>query len=293
MKKVPDKLTELIINWQARGEDYDKAFGLASQAVLDIVMRIPGWNRDRAADFYLFFYPKLSRLIQNFEYKGLSFHAILRNTVSWQVNSFYRHTRTSRKMEYCLRFNSIIEAESVSDSTQAPLPEISEKFRSNLGMKKDGIICNSALNKRIIILTLKNANHISDAYISKIAGITGCSIEWLEACIDELRLISEARRERYEKYCRRINKAYMEICQVHRELGICESSRERLGLLEKLSKLKIRMQTARENLNSVAMTPTNREIADVMQMPKGSIDSGLYHLRRHLRTLTEQDDASD
>jgi hypothetical protein len=95
-----------------------------------------------------------------------------------------------------------------------------------------------------------------------------------------------------EVYRLRINKAYMELCQVHRDLGLCENSHERLVLMNRLDMLKTRLERAGRRKNSVLMTPTNAEVAEIMGIPKGTIDSGLYHLKKILQALAESDAVS-
>ena len=292
MNNGPDHLTSLILNWQNTGLGFEELFKDASWIVLEYPRRHYNWEQDQCAEFYLFFYDRLVKLINNFKYQGASFNAILNNTISWQINSFYRQHRVSRKMNYCLRYNSIIEVEEAADAGECVSLEVTEHARLHLNINNDGVIGDQRLCRKLLMLVLKNSPYLDDVYINKITEITGCSKAWLTNAVLILRSKCEIRRKRMEVYRLRTNKAYMELCQVHRELGICEGSLERVALIRKIETLKTRLSRAGERKKSVLMTPTNAEVAEIMGIPKGSIDSGLHHLKKILQVLAESDDES-
>lgn len=290
MKKEPDHITTLILNWQKTGKGFDELFREASCVVLEYPEKHYRWEQDQCAEFYLFFYDRLLKLIKNFEYRGASFNALLNNTISWQINSFYRQNRVSRKMNYCLRYNCILEAEEAADPFECVSLEVSDGARVHLDINNDGVISDHRLSRKLLMLVLKNSPYLDDVYINKITEITGCSKDWLTTAVLLLRGRCEVKRKRMEVYSLRTNKAYMELCQVHRELGLCENNLERIALLKRLDVLKARLDKAGNRKKSVLMTPTNAEVADIMGIPKGSIDSGLHHLKKILQVLAESDD---
>lgn len=291
MKKEIDPLTEHILKWQNDGNGYAEIIKEASQFVLDYPRINCGWDNDKCSDFYLFFYQRLLRLIKAFEYQGISFQALLKNTIIWQMNSFYRQNKVSKNMNHCIKYDCMLQADAVYDSSPLKELKVTPDARYRLTMNREGEIENDRIKKRLVMLALKNANYIDETYIRKISELTGYSNCWLSDSVFQLRSQSEFRRGRLEVYSNRANKAFLELCQIHRELGLCCSPAEHQILNRKLEVLKKRMLRACRGRNSVLTNPTNCEIAGIMRMPKGSIDSGLYSLRAKLTTPAESDDA--
>ena len=293
MKNNIDHLTKLILDWQESGEGYSELFEEASKFVIEYPRRFYNWDPDSCSDFYLFFYKRLVKLIEGFEYRGISFKALLKNTISWQMTSFYHRSKSSSDKSYCLRYDNIIQAESAFDSEPPRCLKLTPDARKSFKLSGAGKAGNPRLCKRLLMLTLKNAYYIDDSYIERIAELTGCSRSWLEDAVQELRLRGEKRRQRLETYEIRANKAYLEICRIHRELGLCLEATKQHELRKRLRLVRTRMRRACRGKNSVLLNPTNREIAEVMGIPKGSIDSGLYLLRKELSIPAESGEASN
>ena len=287
MDNKPDYLTGLLLQWQENGTGYPELFKEASRFVIEYPGKYYKWDQDACSDFYLFFYKRLIKLIDGFEYRGISFKALLKNTISWQMTSFYHRNKNSTNMSFCVRYDNFIQAETVCDSEPQRDLELAEPVKKRLGMTADGRIANACLCRRLLMLTLKNAYYVDDLYLAKIAELTGCGLSWLSDAVQELRERGEQRRIRLETYGIRANKAYLEICQIHRELGLCSEYSEEQKLRKKLPSVRTRMQRACRGKNSVLINPTNREIAEIMKIPKGSIDSGLYLLKRELAARPE------
>jgi DNA-directed RNA polymerase specialized sigma24 family protein len=69
-----------------------------------------------------------------------------------------------------------------------------------------------------------------------------------------------------------------------------ETNRRELTRLEKLTRQeREHLKNARHELARVPVSPTHRDIAEVLDMPKGSVDSALYYMRTSLKHFTEDD----
>ena len=49
--------------------------------------------------------------------------------------------------------------------------------------------------------------------------------------------------------------------------------------------MRLRMRTAMQRMSRVGLAPTNLEIAKALGVPKGTVDSGLYWLKRKLASV--------
>jgi len=282
-----DALTLSILDWQKTGEGFQEIMTEISKLILNYPMRRYGWKPDDCRDFYCFFYKRCIKLLEYFVYQDKSFIALLNNSLSWQLRTYYRKYRLSEQKSGCVKYDCIIQAEEVCEGGGDCSLEVSDDARKMLKIGESGEIENSWMRRRIMILALKNAPYLNDNYIEAVARITGCQESWLSAIILDLRSRMADRQKRLEIFCIRTNRAFIEICRIHRELGICCCQNDKIVLLARLAKVKRRLAKATEGKTSVKLMPTNSEIAEIMQIPKGSIDSSLYYLKRYLKVLSQ------
>ncbi len=298
MKKETDYITNLILEWQKTGKGFSDIMKEASLEVMDYPARRFHWEHDVCVDFYLFFYPRLLKLIKNFRYKGLSFQCLLRNTLAWQIKTYHRKKSCADKINQCVRYNCIMDAEASSAAaepdkkTSEPLKLTAESERL-LGINGAGEIRSAKLKRQLKMLALKNANYLDDAHIETLSVLTGSDSERFYETIMKLREQGEFRRERLDVFRTRINKAYIKLCQLQQEYTDCVNGTERNSLINRQAELKKRIGRAHSGKNRVQMSPTNSEIAEIMGLPKGSVDSGLYSVKRLLKSLDAQDDGAD
>ena len=136
---------------------------------------------------------------------------------------------------------------------------------------------------------VKNAYFISQELIEKTADISGVSVVWLQETIGRLRKTIDEQTTppyhsfRYEKRipCQglslisgRSHRAAGKLCgKKYRNRYNCTSARiQKMGML----------------LRQVPLSPTHSEIAKALNIPKGSVDSGLHYLRNiHIAAADE------
>ncbi len=89
--------------------------------------------------------------------------------------------------------------------------------------------------------------------------------------------------------CRR-NKAFAAIRLLEHEL-LAETEPGKRAFLEKsLARMRLRMSTAMQRMSRVGVAPTNLEISKALGVPKGTVDSGLYWLKRKLASVYDPPD---
>ncbi|MDC7225580.1 MAG: hypothetical protein PQJ61_02320 [Spirochaetales bacterium] len=290
MNKETDQITSLILNWQKTGDGWTELLTEVSCFVIEFPEKNRGWDCDKCSEFYLFFYPRMLKLIEKFEYRGMSFKAILKNTILWQMSSFRNRIQVKSNIKYCVRYDCMIQAESACDSAPVHELKITEEARQTLNFDDNGIIHNERLRRRLLMLTYKNAHYVDENHVNKIAEITGCECCTLFETLQQLRVTGELRRSRVDIYRKRENKAYIELCRLQREKEYCCDDAGRELIDKKIDTVQKRMRNASRGRKSVHLGPTNLEVAEVMGLPKGSIDSGLYMVKKLLSSLLQQDD---
>jgi hypothetical protein len=122
--------------------------------------------------------------------------------------------------------------------------------------------------------------------LARLAGITTERLLSLAASLRELRSRREARQEMFRG---RRNRCYAAVRLLETELR-SETDAEKLdSLQERLRRIRRRMSVAMEHLSRVALSPTNLEIGKVLGVPKGTVDSGLFWLKKKLAAACDPD----
>ena len=290
-----DDLTKRILKWQETGENFDLIIREISQLVLTYPKKHYGWDEEQCADFFCFFYPQCLKLIRCFRFQGSAFQALLNNSLRWQVNSFYRNLMKKQRLDESVYQDCIIENEVVCEQAGRPVAvlEPTASVRSVIRVDESGMARSCWMRRRLLLLTLKTAPFITEAQIAALARLTGYDKDILFAMIEQLRIMQESHFRRHRDFCRRVNRAYIEICRLHLLILNEVSENERRRLHKRLDKVRKRLHRAEAGRAAVQLMPTNSEISRLLNIPKGSVDSGLYYLKKSLSKLQTAAAVSD
>ena len=141
----------------------------------------------------------------------------------------------------------------------------------------------SAADRRnFLFLALKCSRLIDTLNAHALARIAGVTPAALASLVAELREARDARECRHEMFRCRRNKAFAAIRLLEHELRAEVEPQKRASLEKTLGRTRLRMRTAMQRMSRVGLAPTNLEIAKVLGVPKGTVDSGLYWLKRKL-----------
>ncbi len=259
-----------------------------------IVYRYPrnhlGWDEDDVGDFFCMFFPKIEGLISRFSYTGKPFEAYLASSIRWQMKTFTRqravfHARQEVIQAECRNWYRTGEP-SVEDSV---IGEQERSYNSQVtkafGIGHDGRISDPSQGRRFVYLVLRNAELADDSLIEHAARLSGMDSDHLLGCSTELRQIIAKRKARHLSMAEKRDSLYTRIQQ----LAIQLDREDEPGRIEKYRR---QIQCARDRhgkivtkLKSVSLLPTHKDIGDVLGVPKGSIDSGLYYIKKEIRNL--------
>lgn len=270
---MDDELTRSVLDYQAGLVAFE---GLRDKVVLEAYHHLNRSRRrgeDEVSDFLLGFYNKVEGLVTRFQPRGLPFRHYLLRTLRWQWHTF-RSDRAKERRQRVVAINvglaDRVDEELVGEPSASwgPLGEFSE-----------------AGSRRLVLLALKAAPWLEDAHCEAISEVTGVDLAWLQGCQHRLRHFTDRRRDarqalgekRSEAYYRRLmaeDEAQRELDPERRQVHERRASVYR----HRLANLTIRQ-------NSVSTSPTHQELARLLGMPKGTVDSGLYHLKKKLRSV--------
>ncbi|MDR1029987.1 MAG: hypothetical protein LBL76_03840 [Treponema sp.] len=225
------------------------------------------WDKDTCADFLSWFYPRMSRAIDTYKDIGASFEAYIGSLVYWSAREYRSRQAAHDLTEYAF-WEARAEDMNFCESDPVylePLPAI--KPVSN--------------PRQILILLLKTYCFLSDDHISRIAPAIGIEKAQLRHLIDELRKRRLERDEERRGLNERTQCQYYRCIVFEKKLeAALEGSIQYEKIKGQMERAKTRYKTMRKRLASMSHYATNREIAEVLGIPKGTVDSSLYAIKR-------------
>jgi DNA-directed RNA polymerase specialized sigma24 family protein len=247
--------------------------GLTFQYLLDNFERYYAFegNREQWVDFLSWFYPRLSRAIDNYRETGSSFDAYIASIVRW-ASKEYR----SREAEHSATEYACWKARAEETAVCSPEPEYGtavvfpapEEYSS----------------RQILVLFLKSYYFISEDLLDKIAVFLNMDREELKRLVDEL----HRRRNEREIQIRDLQERIY--CQYYRYMAFKKrlvSAVPGTAYYEKMNgrydRARLRYARMKKRLAGIRLSATNREIAELLNIPKGTIDSTLYSMRQKLK----------
>jgi RNA polymerase sigma factor (sigma-70 family) len=242
------------------------------------------WRNDEYEEFISWFYPRLRKAIDTYKETGSSFEAYLINIV-----------RTASK-EYRMRLTINIVTEQSAWNAQIPDYYAREESPVYTLEKPDSEITQIILQlkgrknpKQLLALILKCYYYISDGFLEKIAVHTELDKKILKEMVDKLRVMREKREDVIYRMKERIyGQFYRCIVYEHRLSYLTENTAMYCKLKQRLEKARNRLKKMRKRVLRVRTYPSNKEIAGVIGVTKGSVDSTLYKLRAKLNAIVEK-----
>ncbi len=282
-----ESLTSRVLQYQKTREGLREIVNELGPRVYQFPRRKMGWDEDACGEFYVFIHPRLIRLLDRFRDQGKPFESYLWTVLNWQLRNFARdRKRGQMSWNVSLRVQpgEAAASDGFADVREEPL---AEAIRGSSCFAR--LIRSAADRRNFLFLALKCARLIDSENSPALAALAGVTPETLASLVTSLQEMGEARLTRHGVFCCRRNRAYAQIRLLETELQSEVEAERRATLEAALAKARRRMRLAMQRMARVGLSPTNREIARVLGVPKGTVDSGLYWLKRKLASVYDRD----
>jgi len=294
MKKDPfSELTRDVLNGRRHAGQRRILIEKISRIVYAYPKKHLHWDDDDSADFFCDFYPKIEGLIDRFTYQGKPFEAYLASSVRWQLKTFAkkRVMQHAESRAICdesgFWYVHDAEAEYRRPDGRACNPTIDEHADDRftevarvLKIEQEGKIGDPAWSRRLLYLLLRNVVYIDDSLIEHCARISGYDPDFILGRAAELKERLAGKQHRYRMLLEKRNTLHIRLLQLGSLLSN-ETDGERLSNYEKqITSVKARIAKLSADIKSSPLLATHKDIAEVLGTAKGSVDSGLYYLRK-------------
>ena len=244
--------------------------------------RIPHLDEDTSGEFYLFCHRKLEHLVERFRERGIPFEHYLNSVLSWQLRTFLaKRNRAEQAWQASLR-NPLWDCSETTgaaadDGTGTAEPRPTQPARAHRFRMPA-----TARQRRLLYAVLKAGHGLDDAEIDRAAAATGCPTDRLHRLVSDLAQRGAAKRRRQQMLRERRNHAFAELniwsAVAHQETDPDRRARA----VARAARHRRTMKSAQAELARVRVAPSNRDIGDLLSVPKGTVDTGLYWLKRDI-----------
>jgi hypothetical protein len=229
-------------------------------------------GEDEVSDFLLDFHTRIEGLLARFVCRGLPFRHFLLRTLRWQWNTFRAVQARQRRQAWLAVDTGLVGegfavAESpAEDRDDPPLLSPSEK-------------------RRLVLLALKACPYLEDWHLEAVSRQSGADLAWLQACQHKLTAATAERRSRRERLADKRGDAYYRRLMAEDDARREADPVRRMVHEHRASVYRSRLLHLSRQREAMTAAPTHLELARLLGMPKGSVDSGLYHLKRALASV--------
>ena len=226
------------------------------------------FSSDACDDFISWLYPRLSKAIDRYADQGACFDAYITSMVKLSAREY-----SLRKKDHRIIEKTWWDAKAQEMAVLDEEPEYPEKSPPHKKVSNP---------RQVLMLLLKSYYYISDDLIEQLAPALGLKKEDLFHMVDKLRVLRLQREEMINGLKERIH------CQFYR----CLAFEKRLQAAPQFSahwyKMKRcyenarkRLDSMRKRLNTMRVEASNRQVAGIMGVKKGTIDSNLFAVKKN------------
>jgi hypothetical protein len=138
----------------------------------------------------------------------------------------------------------------------------------------------AAYSSRLVYLAIKCAWEMDEESVARAAASAGVGREWLMAAVEQARRSLENERARVGNLAERRNASWCKQRLLEARIAEETDPYRRMRLASALERERARCAKAKEELGCLRTVVPNSIVARILGIPKGTVDSGLYYLRK-------------
>ncbi|MDR0495282.1 MAG: hypothetical protein LBG95_06625 [Treponema sp.] len=233
---------------------------------------IAGWNREDYDDYISSIYPRISRAVDVYQEAGSSFESYIGTLVRLTAKE-YRSRQIRSYMEETAAWVTQLpemyanEAEALYDDHA----HVMEETENPVLLKNP---------RQLLILILKCCNHVTPEFLEKVSPSLGMEPEALGEMIIQLKEKREKRETDVTTLRERINRHFYHCILLEKRLKVlAEGSIAEQRLKKQLAQKRAKLAKTRKQLAQKRLDPSNYQIAKLLGLSKGTVDTVLYKLK--------------
>ncbi len=283
------ELTRKILEYQQTGKNFNDCISHASQIAYFYPQKKFGWDLEECSDFFSEFYPKLKRIIRKFTYCGRPFEVLLYKYIKYSIKTFVNKRRKNNRKSMLIDRNLLWHKPyHLDDHDFEEYCTVSEAGKMVLDLNEKGIIKKETTRKRFLYIILKNMSRIPEKMKKTACRMLAVNEAEIDKIMEKLTPGIIIRKKRLDSLKELRNRHISRILEIERETLNILNEEAKQKNREKIVILKKRLQKIIHEISKVNISPTYSEIAEALDTPKGTVDSGVYTFRQKFLKISEK-----
>ena len=302
MRKNQPGWSERVLTYQRTGEGRRALLDeLATYTYRYPRRKLPTLDEDAPGEFYLFCHDKLEQLIVRFRDRGKPFEHYLNSVLSWQLRSFLAKRRDAEHAWQTALRGRLWEEPDPAAQPAAPPPDAPRRqprrehnvrpFPGAAAAPRRGgdrgqlraltpAATSETVRRRLLYGALKTGHHLEEPQLAAAARAVGCELPRLRFLIEQLRRGRASAHRRLHLLRERRTRAFAQLQLWSAAAHQAVDEARRAHAVRRAARHRRTVETAQSEISRVRVAPSNREIAALLGIPKGTVDTGMYWLRR-------------
>jgi len=297
-------LTERVLCYQRTGQGLKELLALLAGRIYGYPRCRGSRAEDDGGEFFLFFYPRLLRTLERFQDQGRPFEWYLHSVLRWHYLGYVRWKRRRERSWATGALPALWEPQPVYGPEDSSLqsraesaeaielpgwlgPEVADLFH----LQPATCLQKPADRKRLLVWALKQVRSLQEPDLEKLAAWTGTGEERLRVLCAALRERLARRERRLGLLVERRNRAFAALQLAQQALAGEPEPACRAQLAGRATRARRCLHRSQERIARVPLQPSNRELAQALGLPKGTVDTSLYWLKCRLAESARADAA--
>jgi hypothetical protein len=239
------------------------------------------WSREEYMDFACAFYFRIRRAIDNYQETGSSFDAYISSLVRWGI----RETRT-RQFDRHIAEYACWEAKSLDEAAVRETEEVYNEPEPAFGEVENP--------RQVLVLLLKSYHYMSQDFLERISPALNIDGKKLMDLIDGLRDLRLKREEDIRELQEHIYTQFYRCIVFEKKMrNAVPGSGRHEKLRTCLIRGRKRLQSMRHRLTTIKTGASNKQVAQILESAKGTIDAQLSALKGRLGNCADEEDQDD
>ena len=232
-----------------------------------------GWNLDDYNDYISWLYPRICSSIISYQETGSAFENYLNSMLKMSQKEFRSNQRKTNIEETAAWITQVTE---FSVNEQEPV-------YNEIIADQNNEITKIRNKRQLLILILKCCAHVSIDFLEKVSPLLRIEYEELKRMINVLRKNQRKRNVYVSDLKEKINTQFFRCILYEKKLkDIPAESITAQKLRELLERGRKRLDNMRKRLENAHTGPSNIQIAKILGVSKGTIDSTMYNIKNKI-----------
>ena len=283
----------MVISYQQGKVSYEAISGHICLYVYDFPRRTKRWDQDRCSDFFVFVHHRLRKMADSFVYSGLPFEAYLNTSLKHQMISFIKKKREKELKEelFCrMCASGTLEDESsfykIYDTFNYEIKEPAAAYKNKTGQGRT--------KRRLFFLALSDPDRLDDESIAQISASTGYSADYINRCCMAVKAKVQQKRDELRRLKEKKSGCFFQILVIQEKIMYESDIEKRLWLEERVQRLRGRIERlSRKIVAKASCLVTHQDLAQVLGVSKGTVDSSIFYLKRKRNNHTVSSSSAD